>query len=46
MLNDPELPIPCKRNRKRLRIDANAKSQMPKPESTAEYSVTNAVSCG
>ena len=41
-----ELPKACKRGLKPLRIDAIARSQIPKPESTAEYSVTNAVSCG
>ena len=39
-----ELPKACKRSRKR--IDAIARSQIPMPESTAEYSLTNAVSCG
>ena len=46
MRHGPELPKACRRSRKRLRIDAIARSQIPKPESTAEYSVTNAVSCG
>ena len=41
-----ELPKACKRSRKRLRINAIARNQIPIPESTAEYSVTNAVSCG
>jgi hypothetical protein len=41
-----ELPKACKRNRKPLRIDAIARSQIPMPESTAEYSLTNALSCG
>ena len=41
-----ELPKACKRTRKRLHIGAIARSQIPKPDSTAEYSVTNAVSCG
>ena len=41
-----ELPKACRRSRKRVRIDAIARSQIPMPESTAEYSVTNAVSCG
>jgi diketogulonate reductase-like aldo/keto reductase len=41
-----ELPKACKSTRKRLYIGAIARSQIPKPDSTAEYSVTNAVSCG
>ena len=42
----PELPKASKRSRKPLRIDAIARSQIPMPESTAEYSLTNALSCG
>jgi diketogulonate reductase-like aldo/keto reductase len=41
-----ELPKTCKRSRKRLRIDAITRNQIPMPESTAEYSLTNALSCG